>query len=84
GASFNDITTGSTPNGDGVSPGFAYNSVPGYDLTTGLGTPKCTLAKALATNRRTSDIVWRQARSGNVSVWRMRDNRVTNFGAPYS
>jgi hypothetical protein len=39
---FNDVTTGSTSNS-----GFSYSSTPGYDFTTGLGTPKCGLIEAI-------------------------------------
>jgi hypothetical protein len=44
-STFNDVTTGCTPNGAGLQ----YCSGPGYDLTTGLGSPKCGLISALTT-----------------------------------
>jgi hypothetical protein len=42
---FNDIQDGAS-NFDNFGPGF--NSVPGYDLTTGLGSPTCALLNQLA------------------------------------
>jgi hypothetical protein len=62
-ASFNDITVGNnvtsfklggptlTENGEQITlTGFGYHAVPGYDLTTGLGSPNGTLlARALTT-----------------------------------
>jgi subtilase family serine protease len=64
-ASFNDITVGNnvtsfklggpivTENGDQITlTGFGYHAGPGYDLTTGLGSPNGTLlARALTTIR---------------------------------
>lgn len=44
---FNDVTTGSNPT---TLPGafVSYNATSNYDLTTGLGTPKCGLITALS------------------------------------
>jgi hypothetical protein len=92
-ADFNDITSGCTyvsytNLSQCDSSTSAYNATLGYDLTTGLGSPKCSLIAALSGASpavpRASDIVWSNSTSGSVELWRMKaTSGVGPGGSPY-
>jgi hypothetical protein len=76
---FNDITTGVAVSRDGK---IRIPAIPGYDLATGLGSPRCGLIETLARWRPTSDILWRNGSTGAVSIWQVRDGAVASYQNP--
>jgi hypothetical protein len=79
GTSFHDITTGSAPSDNPANHGLTYSATTGYDLATGLGSPRCGLISQLAgIQRETWTAVSGCARSigaGEGATW------VTGCGA---
>jgi hypothetical protein len=75
-AAFNDVTSGNNVlSGNATSP-TSYQAVAGYDLATGLGTPRCALLNALskpaATATSISSSLWGTCAStatGAVDCW---------------
>ena len=80
-AHFNDITTGTTPYAEVPGSTFSYSAVAGYDLATGLGSPKCALINTLAGEPRSTDILWRHS-SGAVSIWQIKNAAVSAYRNP--
>ncbi len=83
GTNFNDITTGTTPYSEIPGSTFSYSAVAGYDLTTGLGSPRCALINTLAGAPRSTDILWRHS-SGAVSIWQLKNAAVSAYRNPGS